>query len=310
MRITYNIFWVEDHRNFFESVQDTIKEYLTDIGFKVQINPYFTVPNIDELIRTARNADLIVMDYQLGTTINGSEIIQQIRNATIYTEVVFYSNAGPKKLREQVKEYELDGVFCCRRDGIAEDLRPIIHSTIRKILDLENFRGLVLAEISDIDHLLKEILKKYRSSHNEKSKFIFDKMLEKAKETHQKNSTTLTLSLEHTNDEHFITMLETHSDFSKRLNLAISISNKEQLKNISETLKKLTDGTNKNGIVSVRNLLAHASPVVHHAGFKFSGLPNREGSPKEWVLNEKSSEQYRKNIIQCKDSLEDLLKKL
>jgi hypothetical protein len=72
-----------------------------------------------------------------------SNSIPEIRDGNINTEVVFYSAAGVGKLRDAVRARDLDGVYCRGRDDITADVLPIIDSTIRKVLDLENSRGLL-----------------------------------------------------------------------------------------------------------------------------------------------------------------------
>lgn len=311
MRINYNIVWVEDDEDYFRTInQRFIRDYLRNKGFHLQITPYFKIDDDDAFIKDAKRADLIVMDYQLGEKEDGSDIIKHIREDKIHTEIVFYSSYNEDDLRKEVFEKKLDGVFCRARINLERSLINIIYSTIRKILDLENFRGLVLAEISEIDHLLIKILKKYRSTHTDKSVFIFEKMQAKVQSSSQRVLDLLVASVDHTNDKHFEHVFETYADFSKRLNVILSILKKEQFNDIKEKLDNLISEQNANNIVLVRNLLAHASPVPHGDGFIFSGLPNKEGELKHWILNEESSEEYRKNIIHCRELLDELLTKL
>ena len=81
-------------------------------------------------------------------------LIERIRNLDINTEIVFYSTAAVGTLRDEVRERELDGVYCRGRNQITTEVIPIIDSTIRKVLDLENSRGLVMAELGELDRLI------------------------------------------------------------------------------------------------------------------------------------------------------------
>ena len=53
----------------------------------------------------------------------------------------------------------MDGVYCASKDSCREKLKGLIYTTIRKTQELNNLRGLVMAETSELDEMVKEILK-------------------------------------------------------------------------------------------------------------------------------------------------------
>jgi hypothetical protein len=81
----------------------------------------------------------------------------------VLTDVVFYSAKGPKFIKDKAAELGLEGVYFSDRnqDQFIEKVSKVIKSTIRKVQDLNNLRGLVMAEVSELDHMMSEIINKY-----------------------------------------------------------------------------------------------------------------------------------------------------
>ena len=145
-------------RNF--SIYDQIQEHLSDLGFEFEkklIAKEEESVNYDEY-------DLILMDLNLAEQPNGAELIERIRNLNVFTDIVFYSSVGIDTLREKGREKNLEGVYYSGRTPDSSFVRKVcqvIDSTIKKVQDLSNLRGLVMAEVSDLDSLMDEIIVKY-----------------------------------------------------------------------------------------------------------------------------------------------------
>ena len=108
--------------------------------------------------------DLILMDLNLAEQPNGAELIERIRNLNVFTDIVFYSSIEIELLREKGREKNLEGVYYSGRTPDSSFVRKVcqvIDSTIKKVQDLSNLRGLVMAEVSDLDSLMDEIIQKY-----------------------------------------------------------------------------------------------------------------------------------------------------
>lgn len=160
MRLKYKILWIENEEDWVDSIYDQIQEHLSDLGFEFEkklIAKEEKSVNYDEY-------DLILMDLNLAEQPNGAELIERIRNLNVFTDIVFYSSVGIDTLREKGREKNLEGVYYSGRTPDSSFVRKVcqvIDSTIKKVQDLSNLRGLVMAEVSDLDSLMDEIIVKY-----------------------------------------------------------------------------------------------------------------------------------------------------
>lgn len=160
MKLKYKILWIENEEDWVESIEDQIQEYIEDMGFDYE----------KKLIRKEEkdidynNYDLILMDLNLADKPNGAELISKIRELGVYTDVVFYSAMGIDDLRAKGKEKELEGVYYSGRTpevSFVKKVKAVIVSTIKKVQDLVNLRGLVMAEVSELDSKMQDIIEKF-----------------------------------------------------------------------------------------------------------------------------------------------------
>lgn len=156
MKIKYNILWVENERDWLDSIVDDIKDFVEDLGFQFS----YEVASGKSEISDYNKYDLILMDLNLASEPTGDEIIREIRAMDIYTDVVFYSASGIAAIRAKGREKELEGVYYSGRNKelFLGKVQGVIMTTIRKTQDLTNLRGLVMAEVSELDVMMGEIL--------------------------------------------------------------------------------------------------------------------------------------------------------
>jgi len=151
MNLKYKILWIEDEKDWVDSEIEFIESHLKKYGFVLE---YKNPEKYEEY--DFSQFDVIVVDYNLANGEKGENVIEEIRNQEFYTEILFYSRDGEDKLRELVKN--LDGIYCASKDSCRKKLEGLICTTIRKTQDLNNLRGLVMAETSELDEMMKEIL--------------------------------------------------------------------------------------------------------------------------------------------------------
>lgn len=159
MKLKYKILWIENEQDWVESIEDQIQEYLEDMGFIYER----TLIGKEEKNIDYNNYDLILMDLNLADQPNGAELISKIRNIGVYTDVVFYS-ARIDELKAKGKEKELEGVYYSGRTpetSFINKVEAVIDSTIKKVQDLDNVRGLVMAEVSELDSRMTLLIEKY-----------------------------------------------------------------------------------------------------------------------------------------------------
>ena len=295
MRLNYKILWFEDDERFFEFLnRNEIEKHLDAKGFNTKITRMGGGEALQTVLSEARKSDLLVIDYGLEESHFGDELIRQIRGGNINTEIIFYSAKGVGELRKFVYEKELDGVYCRPRDGITQEVLPIIDSTIRKILDLENSRGLAMAELGELDLVMNEIIITVHGSSQERQAFIRGKM----KERLQGQVKSLSKGLEKI-DTLPIEELVEHLDSYKRLNTMVSICKELGFTSHQE---RLNDFDKK--VIFPRDCLGHGIPEETETGCIFRHRGN------EYVYDEESSAVLRNEFRNFRRCLEDLQKEI
>lgn len=267
MRIKYKILWIENEKDWVESIEDQIQDYLSDLGFEYDRK----LIDKEEKGVNYSDYDLILMDLNLAGQPNGAELITNIRNLDVFTDIVFYSSIEIAKLREKGREKELEGVYYSGRtpeNSFIKKVCQVIDSTVKKVQDLSNLRGLVMAEVSDLDSLMDDIIRKY---------FVDQALLDKfhSKVTKGREQ-SLKKALDHKeeNCDKACTLIWRNFDLENLLKV-IDSSQKVRAINIvldslKEKGKELYLSPNDNGfvknynedIIVVRNNLAHCSSVV------------------------------------------------
>ena len=188
MNLKYKILWIENEQDWVESIEDQILDYLNDLGFDFEKK----LISKEEKDIDYNYYDLILMDLNLADQPNGAELISKIRELGVYTDVVFYSSSGIEELRAKGKEKELEGVYYSGRTPDAsfiKKVKAVIDSTIKKVQDLANVRGLVMAEVSELDGKMVELIKKYyvHDETEELKKTFYDHTTKKHEERLKKS---------------------------------------------------------------------------------------------------------------------------
>ena len=185
MNLKYRILWIENAEDWVESIEDQIQEYLEDLGF---IYERKLIAKDDQDI-SYNDYDLILMDLNLADQPNGAELISIIRDLGVYTDVVFYSASGIDELRAKGREKELEGVFYSVRTpdtAFVNRVKAVIDATLKKVQDLNNLRGLVMAEVSELDALMDKIIPSYFNT--EERMALFHKHITANREKTLRNS--------------------------------------------------------------------------------------------------------------------------
>ena len=157
MNLKYRILWIENEEDWVESIEDQIQEYLEDLGLVYERK---LIAKEEQGI-SYNDYDLILMDLNLADQPNGAELISKIRDLGVYTDVVFYSASGIDELRARGREKELEGVFYSGRTPdttFVNRVKAVIDATLKKVQDLNNLRGLVMAEVSELDAMMDIII--------------------------------------------------------------------------------------------------------------------------------------------------------
>ncbi len=189
MKLDYWVLWFEDKPKFLDVASENLELRLEDLGFRLRVDPESNGDNVSARA-IDQKYDLILMDYDLqrtnGDKINGDELIRQIRqDHGVFTEVVFYSNKAADELREAIYENgRLDGVYCFNRGNrdFNDNVLKVVETTIKKVLDTNNMRGIAMASIANCDHhVIDSIVERWNQLEGEAKTDLRNKALEKLK---------------------------------------------------------------------------------------------------------------------------------
>jgi CheY-like chemotaxis protein len=153
MKLDYNILWIDDTPKWVESIESPLKEHFDDLGYRLRITLEKNGANIVEAIKNPE-LDLIIVDFQL-PKVTGKDLIETIRKKHVLVEIVFYSQAGNPKDKFDTPP---DGVYFTSREDAEERITAVIDLTLKKAQDINNIRGLVIAETIDIEAKLGDVL--------------------------------------------------------------------------------------------------------------------------------------------------------
>lgn len=298
MNLNYNILWFEDDEDWYESIIDSIREIIEDdLGFNMS-QPLLMKNGEDINNIDYSKYDIILMDLNLEKSPTGDKLISKIRSLEIFTNIVFYSSGGVSKVSEKIKELELEGVYVSSRDGnsFMKKVGKIISSTVKKVQDLNNMRGLVMAQVAELDDRMVDILKTHSNKLDEQQRSEF---ISKRKKRAVQSLETMHKKLqEHPVDDSIFELRDfpTNQKWMSTKNVVASLNKKE----ISDLLSNYDKD-----IIQKRNLLAHVKQI-----------PDRDGGIKltngDFIFNDDECKRIRCDLkihTENLDKIQNLLNK-
>lgn len=161
MRLDFNVIWVEDQPGSVKSQITRIADRMASEGFRFNPTMCTSLGEVETLIAGdvfKDEVDLILVDWDLGAGVKGQDVIERIREVAQFKDVVFYSSNTTADLRRMAFDRGLEGIYCVSRDDLIEDVIGVFESLVKKVLDLDHTRGIVMGATSDIDHLVNTCL--------------------------------------------------------------------------------------------------------------------------------------------------------
>lgn len=162
MRLDFNVLWVDDQPDRVNAQIRSIALQMASEGFEFKPRQCTTVAQMEEAISEdvfTDEVDLILVDWDLGNNVHGEDAIERIREIVQYKDVVFYSGqATVVELRRKAFDKQLEGVYCAGREDLVNEVIGVFESLIKKVLDLDHTRGIVMGATSDIDHMVNTCL--------------------------------------------------------------------------------------------------------------------------------------------------------
>lgn len=179
MRLDFNVLWVEDQKDQVEAQKDRISMLLRKEGFRLQVQFADSVDAAAGFLSDdiyGDHIDLVLMDYDLGPGRHGDEGLEVVRHEFPYKDIIFYSGQKAADLAQMVTDRHIQGVFVCHRPELPDTVFGVFENLVRKVLDIDHARGIVMGATSDIDEIVVSLLSSAfeRSSDDDKKALLDD----------------------------------------------------------------------------------------------------------------------------------------
>lgn len=309
--LKYRILWVDDNIETYIdlAVDEEFEIFLRNYGFDPEIIKFETAESALEHIQDDNKFDLILSDLNLAGGEQGDSLIKKIRDGEIFTEILFYS-AQPE-FESVAKELYRDRVSFLSLVGdegnrlFKDRVRRLISLTISKLQELDNMRGLVMAETSELDVLIEDILIEIMSNDNEQTKNLRVYMVEKIKENNDQRQALFEKIEELTHSQ--LIKHRTLFDASKKSRTLNEYLKKSGLTESNESFRDFHQHYEKD-VLQTRNDMAHAKSDVID-GIEYLVLSRKEGDQPIKINQEKCTE-IRTNLRKYFEILQKIQSKI
>ncbi|NTV46299.1 MAG: hypothetical protein HGB11_07205 [Chlorobiales bacterium] len=297
MRLDFNVLWVEDQQSRVQSQSERINTMVNKEGFRLQVKFASSVDEATGYLSDSiygDHIDLILMDYDLGAGGRGDDGLEQVRFIFPYKDIIFYSSQAPD-LSDMVAKKKVQGVYCSTRDDLPDTVVGAFEALVKKVLDIDHSRGIVMGATSDIDQYVNEcLIAVFDGSSEEIQKTtlaVLKKHLTEKRKSFDKEA-TLIEAVKHVDELFKMHNVYTSNDRLRLLKNAIKINGIHADK--AEVIQRYLTDT-----VPRRNLLAHVRVEVN--GFSRKLI---DGSGNE--LTNKDMKSLRQELLMYQDFIETL----
>ena len=162
MKLQFSLLLIDDNPDSIEQSLGTLRDHLDEKGFELapKAPRDISVDSVRELSRNqGKEFDLVAVDYMLGReSFDGGDVAFTIRQELPYTDMIFYSSNTALNLHERLVQAGVEGVFVAIRDELGEALVGLADTVIGKAVDLNHMRGIVMAEVAEMDVVMEDTL--------------------------------------------------------------------------------------------------------------------------------------------------------
>lgn len=317
MKLKYKILWIEDDASTIQREKIRIRRYLEDdYGFECKEED-IVVKDYDEfelefifeqdghkIVKDSlKEFDLLLVDFNLGEEEQtGDKLIEIIRDDGLYSEILFYSS-NLESINNKLNNNFIDGVFRSDRDHLEDKIKKLIKVTIKKVQDVNNLRGLIMAEVAELDRLKKNIIQKFnKEADSDFKKYIKEDVFSKIKEDLESLKCLVKVEdSEYSHNEINLEELQNNFfyDSFKKSRTVNKIKSKKcnQIDFNNEDYRK--------DVIAKRNVLAHQKEDEDSSG-KFLSYPNGD----RLEFTEEHCIKIRKDIKKYKKLLDDIEKSI
>jgi CheY-like chemotaxis protein len=297
MKLDYKILWFDDQPDSARNMMEGISTRLSRLGFTLAVEWNKGVKDTNSFLaglQKRTDIDLILMDWNMGANSDdGAVLAKKIRSKT-YTEIVFYSSASPSELRKAIYDQDIDGVYCVRRETLVAETINVIRTTIKKILDINHMRGLVMGTVSDYDAQIDEMMLRIYQRMADSANFVAH--VKKCIMDSSNNSLQQIEKIASSSDPKEILSHRGYTAILKYKTLCNLLNKKSGERAIVDLLAKLNNYQME--IIEPRNALAHASAINENGKITLRG--------KEIPFDDEMMLALRRDLLAHGDNLNDI----
>lgn len=318
MRLDFNVLWFDDQPDAIKDAEESLRPRLLDLGFDLQVNAFTDFSDAEYLDRALREGvdewdiDLILLDFDLGQgpEFRGSEFAVTVRQQFPHKEIVFYSGhgAGIPALREALFLSGIDGAFPAMRHQLVDQTFDVIQNLIKKVVDLDHMRGIVMAETSDLDDLIGDCLATAHIHMDDKGKTAIRKYVAEKLDGSLKSNSKKIATLQEGNDFEDIQALapKIFSSYFQRLALAKALRVLGWGDGSEHAAKVVALSKYKEEVADLRDVLAHAKLVREGTEKFLRGKNGRDISDDDMIGIRGAILRHRNNIQAIDDALQEI----
>lgn len=276
MRLDFNVLWIDDQPAAIRSYRTAIKRRLAKEGFNFAPTNEKTIDKalghlsdnvfLDEV-------DLVLVDYDLGKGPTGDTALKKIRRSLPYKEIVFYSAKTSADLKKLAFEQDVQGLYCASREDLVDTIVGVFETLVKKVLDIDHMRGIVMGATSDIDAIVQDCLQAMHDSSDEDGQetmlsIALERVAKSAK--HSKKTHKEALS-----SDNFSSLVEGRAltAFNKLI-ILIKTLDGEQYKEFKGQQKSIQEYLDKT--LPLRNKLGHVQLVADNGTRIFQGRDGKK----------------------------------
>jgi len=295
MKLEYKVLWLDDKIEEFteDGYIDRLKEHLEEKGFNATVVP---VAKADEFFSKLDDSfDFILTDYHMSEK-TGDKIVQEIREKSIFTEILFYTARADLKNIDKAARItflQTNKTKKSHQEKVIEKAISLIDLTIKKFQHIVAMRGMIIQEVSGLEAQMKEIVLNYLQSNSDKKQTVIDRIFNDITKLYREKLETL---------EKF----KKKNAIDKIINDPLLFSSSQRANAIEEIIKLIGFenfiSSFKKEIITVRNNFAHAVLMKD----KKTGKEYFKGKKSEIYFDEEKCIDIRKNINKHKKNLDKL----
>jgi CheY-like chemotaxis protein len=296
VRLDFNVLWVDDQPDNMKASVQTLQRAMAAEGFDLRHVFCSTMDDVmamiaDSLFRD--EIDLILVDWNLGGGLKGEDVIAQIRETVPYKDIIFYSaNANVDDLKKASYEAGNEGVYFVVRGDLVDEATQLFHTMIKKVLDLDHTRGIVMGATSDVDQMARECLQLAHDLLEDADKVgVLDEMVELLK----KKAKSLEKRVKKLTDAPQVTViLAEHAVFTAYDGLRI----------LTRLLEMPQFQAQKPHQEGVKRYLEDVIPMRNNLGHKVilpDGKPGIAGAAEATVYSVEQMREFRKLLLELRN---------